>query len=126
MILYSYQLVLFTYMHVYIAFTINNFNMIDNLKVTYQTEDINIALSPSDTYENIPYDLATIFSRIIKDSDANSDIVIEQLIEEFGKPEHVQFIYIIFVLINILGVFLYKSYKNYEPITLSGIWMEFQ
>lgn len=82
-------MVLFTYMHVYIAFTINNFNMIDNLKVTYQTEDINIALSPSDTYENIPYDLATIFSRIIKDSDANSDIVIEQLIEEFGKPEHV-------------------------------------
>ena len=34
-------------------------------------------------------------------------------------------IYIIFVLINVLGVFLYKSYKNYEPITLSGIWMEF-
>lgn len=84
MILYSYWLVSSTYMYIYIA--INNFNMIDNLKVTYQTEDINISLSPSDTYENIPYDLATIFSRIIKDSDANSDIVIEQLIEEFGKP----------------------------------------
>lgn len=76
-------------MHVYIAFTINNFNVIDNLKVTYRTEAINISLSPSDVYENIPYDLATIFSRIIKDSDANSDIVIEQLIEEFGKPENV-------------------------------------
>lgn len=84
MILYSYWLVSSTYIHVYIV--INNFNMIDNLKVTYQTEDINISLSPSDTYENISYDLATIFSRIIKDSDANSDIVIEQLIEEFGKP----------------------------------------
>lgn len=82
-------MVLFTYMHVYIAFTINNFSMIDNLKVTYRTEAINISLSPSDVYENIPYDLATIFSRIIKDSDANSDIVIEQLIEEFGKPENV-------------------------------------
>lgn len=90
MILYSYQLSLSTYMYVYIV--INNFNMIDNLKVTYQTEDINISLSPSDVYENIPYDLATIFSRIIKDSDANSDIVIEQLIEEFGKPEHIQYI----------------------------------
>lgn len=76
-----------TYMYVYIV--INNFNMIDNLKVTYQIERINISLSPSNTYENIPYDLATIFSRIIKDSDANSDIVIEQLIEEFGKPEHI-------------------------------------
>ena len=74
-------------MYVYIV--INNFNMIDNLKVTYQTERINISLSPSDVYENIPYDLATIFSRIIKDSNANSDIIIEQLIEEFGKPEHV-------------------------------------
>lgn len=61
--------------------------MIDNLKVTYRTEDINVSLSPSDVYENTPYDLATIFSRIIKDSDANSDIVIEQLIEEFGKPK---------------------------------------
>lgn len=61
--------------------------MIDNLKVTYQTEGINVLLSPSDTCENIPYDLATIFCRVIKDSDANSDIVIEQLIEEFGKPE---------------------------------------
>lgn len=63
--------------------------MIDNLKVTYRIEGINISLSPSDVYENIPYDLAIIFSRLIKDSDANSDIVIEQLIEEFGKPEHV-------------------------------------
>lgn len=34
-------------------------------------------------------------------------------------------IYIIFVLINVLGVFyfLYKRYKNYEPITLSDIWI---
>lgn len=34
-------------------------------------------------------------------------------------------IYIIFVLINVLGVFylLYKSYKNDEPITLSDIWI---
>lgn len=61
--------------------------MIDNLKVTYQTEDINVSLSPSDVCENIPYDLAAIFCRVIKDSDANSDIVIEQLIDEFGKPE---------------------------------------
>lgn len=69
-------------------FTVNNM-MIDNLKVTYQVEDINVTLSPSDICENIPYDLATIFSRLIKDSDANSDIIIEQLIQTFGKPEHV-------------------------------------
>lgn len=63
--------------------------MIDNLEVTYQTEGINVSLSPSNTYENIPYDLASIFRRIIKDSNANSDIIIEELIEEFGKPDNV-------------------------------------
>lgn len=61
--------------------------MIDNLTVTYQAEGINVSLSPSNIYENIPYDLASIFRRIIKDSEASSDIVIEQLIDEFGKPE---------------------------------------
>ena len=34
--------------------------------------------------ENIPYSLAEVFIRIIEDSDANPDIVIEELIENFG------------------------------------------
>lgn len=65
--------------------------MIENLKISYVDNDgINILLTPKlydyslENYtENLPYDLANIFSRIIKDSDANSDIVIEELQEKF-------------------------------------------
>lgn len=65
--------------------------MIKNLKISYVDGDgINISLTPtlydyfSENYNaNLPYDLANIFSRIIKDSDANSDIVIEELQEKF-------------------------------------------
>lgn len=65
--------------------------MIENLKISYVDNDgINISLTPklydyySQNYtENLPYDLASIFSRIIKDSNANSDIVIEELQEKF-------------------------------------------
>lgn len=65
--------------------------MIENLKISYIDNDgINISLTPKsyDYYlenytKNLPYDLANIFSRIIKDSDVNSDIVIEELQEKF-------------------------------------------
>ena len=65
--------------------------MIEDLKISYVDGDgINISLTPklydysSEDYNaNLPYDLANIFSRIIKDSDANSDIVIEELQEKF-------------------------------------------
>lgn len=65
--------------------------MIEDLKISYVDGDgINISLTPklydysSEDYNaNLPYDLANIFSRIIKDSNANSDIVIEELQEKF-------------------------------------------
>lgn len=60
--------------------------MIEDLKISYVDSDrINISLTPKlyDYSENLPYDLANIFSRIIKDSDANPDIVIEELQEKF-------------------------------------------
>ena len=65
--------------------------MIENLKISYVDNDgINISLTPKlydyslENYtENLPYDLANIFSRIIKDSDVNSDIIIEELQEKF-------------------------------------------
>ena len=65
--------------------------MIENLKISYVDSDgINISLTPTlsdyslENYNaNLPYDLANIFSRIIKDSDVNSDIVIEEIQEKF-------------------------------------------
>lgn len=65
--------------------------MIEDLKISYVDGDgINISLTPKlydyslENYNsNLPYDLANIFSRIIKDSDANPDIVIEEIQEKF-------------------------------------------
>lgn len=61
--------------------------MIENLKISYVDNDginISLTLNSLENYtENLPYDLANIFSRIIKDSNANSDIVIEELQEKF-------------------------------------------
>ena len=65
--------------------------MIENLKISYVDSDgINVSLTPKlygyalENYTaNLPYDLANIFSRIIKDSDVNSDIVIEEIQEKF-------------------------------------------
>ena len=67
--------------------------MIEDLKISYVDGDgINISLTPKlydysleNYYENLPYDLANIFSRIIKDSDANSDIIIEEIQEKFKQ-----------------------------------------
>ena len=67
--------------------------MIENLKISYVDSDgINISLTPTlydyslENYNaNLPYDLANIFSRIIKDSDANSDIIIEEIQEKFKQ-----------------------------------------
>ena len=42
--------------------------------------------TPTDD-ENTPYNLAEVFAKIMKDSDANTDMVISELIEEFGYNE---------------------------------------
>lgn len=61
--------------------------MIDNLKINYSIENTNVSLSTETTDENLPYNLADIFIRLLEDSDANTDIVIESMIDEFGYKE---------------------------------------
>lgn len=46
---------------------------------------INLSV-PTDT-DNLPYNLADLFMKIIEDSDANNEIVIRQLIDVFGYSE---------------------------------------
>lgn len=62
--------------------------MIDNLKVTFVYNNIQYALSlPKDELnyqENIPYDIAEIMTQVIKLSSANPNIIIGQLIDDFG------------------------------------------
>lgn len=58
--------------------------MIDNLTISFEREDIVHTLSVPTRDENLPYNLATAFAEIIKQSDANDEMVIDNLGEEFS------------------------------------------
>lgn len=55
--------------------------MIDNLKISYELyRDISVILSTATGYDdNLPHNLAAVFAKVIKDSYANADMVIEDL-----------------------------------------------
>ena len=55
--------------------------MIDNLKISYELDrDISVTLSTETGYnDNLPHNLAAVFAKVIKDSHANADMVIEDL-----------------------------------------------
>ena len=56
--------------------------MIDNLRISYDYDrDISVTLSTDTGYDgnNLPYNLAALFAMVIKDSNANEDMVIENL-----------------------------------------------
>lgn len=61
--------------------------MIDNLTISYeQDRDISVILSTSTGYDdNLPHSLAAVFAKVIKDSRANADMVIESLKMELGN-----------------------------------------
>ena len=61
---------------------------IENLKARYKMDGINVELSVDiDMDSNLPYDLANLFAKIMNDSHVNTDMVIENLIDEFGYQE---------------------------------------
>ena len=55
--------------------------MIDNLKVSYELyRDMSVTLSTNTGYDdNLPHNLAAVFAKVIKDSRANVDMVIDNL-----------------------------------------------
>ena len=55
--------------------------MIDNLMINYKLDrDISVILSTNTGYDdNLPHNLAAVFAKVIKDSRANADMVIENL-----------------------------------------------
>lgn len=57
--------------------------MIDNLTISFEREDIAHTLNVPTRDENLPYNLATVFAEIIKQSDANANIVSNNLKDEF-------------------------------------------
>ena len=55
--------------------------MIDNLTISYELgRNISVTLSTDTGYDdNLPHNLAAVFAKVIKDSRANKDMVIENL-----------------------------------------------
>lgn len=51
--------------------------MIDNLKISYELDrDISVTLSTETGYDdNLPHNLAAVFAKVIKDSNANADML---------------------------------------------------
>ena len=59
--------------------------MIEDLTIRYVSNGIETTLAIKDEYyDNMPYNLADIFAKVIRDSDANAQIVIERLKNTFG------------------------------------------
>ena len=61
--------------------------MIDNLTISYeQDRDISVILSTSTGYDdNLPHNLAAVIAKVINDSRANKDMVIENLKMELNN-----------------------------------------
>ena len=58
--------------------------MIQDLKISYVINGIETTLTIKDNYaDNIPYNLADMFEKVIRESDANPQTVIENLKSSF-------------------------------------------
>ena len=53
--------------------------MIRNLTISYYVDNVNVKSYTETDDDNVPYNLADIFARVIKDSNANEEILLEQL-----------------------------------------------
>ena len=53
--------------------------MIRNLTISYYVDNVKVKLYTETDDDNIPYNLADIFARVVKDSNANEEILLEQL-----------------------------------------------
>ena len=58
--------------------------MISNLTISYYVDNVNVKLYTETDDDNTPYNLADIFTRVIKDSNANEEILLEQLKDNLG------------------------------------------
>ena len=58
-----------------------------NIKNGSLTHTISI---DTDIDDNLPYNLAEAFSEVIRLTNANPDMVVEQLINEYGLPENLK------------------------------------
>ena len=58
--------------------------MISDLSINYEYAGLQYFIKVPSDDNNLPYNLAEAFEEVIKKSNANPDIVIEQLVQNFG------------------------------------------
>ena len=58
--------------------------MITDLSINYEYEGLQYFIKVPSEDNKLPYNLAEAFREVIEKSNANADMVIEQLIESFG------------------------------------------
>lgn len=58
--------------------------MIQDFNIYYKKGNIQFHLNTPTDDDKVPYNLAEVFTKIIEDSNANPDIVILELINNFG------------------------------------------
>lgn len=58
--------------------------MITDLSINYEYGGLQYFIKVPSEDNNLPYNLAEAFEEVIRKSNANPDIVIEQLVESFG------------------------------------------
>lgn len=64
--------------------------MIDEISINIKRGGLTHTISiDTDIDSNLPYDLAEAFAEVIRIASANPDMVVEQLINEYGSPESV-------------------------------------
>lgn len=57
--------------------------MIDQITASYTVDNIDVELTVrTDMAENLPYNLASLFARIIRDTEVDADMVMEQLFND--------------------------------------------
>lgn len=62
--------------------------MIRNLTISYYVDNVNVKLYTETDDDNVPYNLADIFARVIKDSNANEEILLEQLKDNLDVQQY--------------------------------------
>lgn len=58
--------------------------MIRNLTISYYVDNVKVKLYTETDDDNVPYNLADIFARVVKDSNANEEILLEQMKDNLG------------------------------------------
>ena len=62
--------------------------MISNLTISYeQDKNISVILSTDTACDNLPYNLAVVFAKVIRDSGTNAEMVIENLNSELESDK---------------------------------------